>query len=364
MGIRETGCVALAWIALTLSACDPPATAESTAAEAAKPPAKPSEKKSTAEVDLKSDELLIGEFRTGPDPVVDGDTVRALGFDSAIRLIALDAEERFHGKADRAAATRNYDAYLKEKRGDGSRPRKFGTPMGEEATRFAKAFFEGVEEVRLERDDPKEIRGYFGRPLAYVLAKKDGRWVHYNVECVRAGMSPYFTKYGYSRRFHKEFLDAEAEAKRKKRGIWNPSAKSYRDYDVRRKWWDARADFIRAFEHDATGEESFILFSHYDGGNRLESLVGQDVTVLSTVDRITRFENLIRVSLATSWRRKFPLIFFDEPAFVESGIDGFVKEPVRVRGRVERYSKGTFSTLQIVVDRADQVMLPELPPTN
>ena len=112
------------------------------------------------------------------------------------------------------------------------------------------------------------------------------------------------------------------------------------------------------------GKQSFILFSHYDGGDRLGDLVDQEVTVLSTVDRITRFENLVRVSLTTSWRRKFPVIFFDESAFAESGIDDNVKEPVRIRGRVERYTKGTFSTLQIVVDDAAQVTLPELPPMN
>ncbi|MBW2191959.1 MAG: thermonuclease family protein [Deltaproteobacteria bacterium] len=89
--------------------------------------------------------------------------------------------------------------------------------MGERATQFAKAFFEGAEVVRLERDDPKEIRGHFGRLLAYVFVKKSGRWTSYNVEAVRAGMSPYFTKYGYSHRFHNQFTHAESEARQAKR---------------------------------------------------------------------------------------------------------------------------------------------------
>ncbi len=117
--------------------------------------------------------------------------------------------------------------------------------MGEKATEFAEAFFADAEVVRLERDDPKDIRGRFGRLLAYAFVEKNGRWTSYNVECVRAGMSPYFTKYGYSHRFHNQLSHAEAEAREAGRGIWDPRSKGYGDYEERKAWWNARADFIR-----------------------------------------------------------------------------------------------------------------------
>ena len=45
---------------------------------------------------------------------------------------------------------------------------------------------------------------------------KGGTWVNYNVEAVRAGMGPYFPKYGQSRRFHPEFVAAQEEARKAK----------------------------------------------------------------------------------------------------------------------------------------------------
>jgi hypothetical protein len=233
--------------------------------------------------------------------------------------------------------------------------------MGEEATAFARRFFDGVELVRLERDDPKELRGRFGRPLAYAIVEKDGRWTSYNEECIRAGMSPYFTKYGYSRRFHKDFSHAEAEAREAKRGIWNPNAQSYGDYDERKAWWNARADFIRAFEHEANRRDDFILLSHWDAPERLEQNLGKDVTVLSTIERIKHFEGLVRVSLTMAPEGSLPIIFFDKGVFEKSELAAFDREPVRVRGRVERYTKGRYTTLQIVVDDPAQVTTPELP---
>ena len=357
---------ALAPVVMVLIGCDRGATAET---PQTKPPARTSDGVRVEESaapdsrNLAVDEegLQLGQHRLGREPVVDGDTIRVEGIEKSIRLLSLDTEERFHGKAERAAAAKDFEGYLKKKRGDARRPAKAGTPMGEEATEFAKAFFEDAESVRLERDDPKEIRGHFGRLLAYALVEKDGRWTSYNVECVRAGMSPYFTKYGYSHRFHNQFSHAEAEAKRAKRGIWNPDAEGYGDYDERKAWWNARADFIRAFEHEANGRVDLILLSHWDAPQRLAANLGKTVTILSTVNRIKRFKGLVRVTLAMQPKRPFPIIFFDEEVFRQSQLADYYGEPIRVRGRVERYTKGSYSTLQIVVDDPAQVTTPELP---
>ncbi len=305
--------------------------------------------------------LLIGEFALSHAPVIDGDTIRVEGLDRAVRLLSIDTEETFHGKAERAAAAKDFRSYLHRTRGDSPRPVKAGTPMGEEAKRFAKSFFEGVELVRLERDDPKEIRGHYGRLLAHAIVQKEGRWVRYNLECVRAGMSPYFTKYGYSNRFHKDFAAAETEAREARRGIWNPDSKSYDDYDERRAWWNARAEFILAFEHEASGRDDYIELSHWDAGMQLEEALGREVTVLATVERIRRFDRLVRVELAAPNQARFPVIFFDRDVFRRSGIADYAKEPVMVRGKVERYEKGSYRTLQIVVRDPEQVTLPTLP---
>jgi endonuclease YncB( thermonuclease family) len=358
--------VAVSWLMTSLIACDHGATADTPSVAAAPPasdgagierPASPDAQ--NAAIDQEG--LLIGEYRLAADPVIDGDTIRVEGIDKSIRLLALDTEERFHGDAERAAAARDFDGYLKRRRGDAKRPTKTGTPMGEQASAFAEAFFAGAESVRLERDDPKELRGRYGRLLAYALVKKEGRWTSFNVECVRAGMSPYFTKYGYSRRFHNQLSHAEAEAKQAKRGIWNPNAQGYGDYEERKAWWNARADFIRAFEHEASRRSDFISLSHWDAPARLEASLGERVTVLSTVGRIDRFKRLVRVSLDMESKRSFPIIFFDKSVFDETALADYAREPIRVRGRVERYTKGSYSTLQIVVDDAAQVTTPKLP---
>ena len=358
--------VGSAWLCMTSLGCDRGATAETPvdqvdSAEAHSGAAERQKPSALARGGAGQEGLLIGEYRLADNPVIDGDTIRVEGIDDSLRLLSLDTEERFHGKADRASASKDFERYLRGKRAGAARPQKTGTPLGEEAATFAEAFFEGAEVVRLERDDPKEIRGHFGRLLAYAFVKKNGRWTSYSVECVRAGMSPYFTKYGYSRRFHNQLTHAEAEAREAKRGIWNPSAKGYGDYDERKAWWDARADFIRVFEHEASRRDDFILLSQWDALERLEENVGKSVTVLSTVDRIDRFKGLVRVSLAAQNKQRFPIIFFDRRVFRVSGIEGFKGEPVTVRGTVERYAKGRYRTLQIVAQDPDQVGLPSLP---
>ena len=366
MRVKSSVGFALVWLCLTGIACDRDAIAEPPVSLIERPaPAPPdgehpaSLRAPRSEVDREG--LLIGEFPLAADPVVDGDTIRVEGIDGSIRLLSIDTEEKIRSKADRAAVEHEFAQYLTKKRRNAIRPQKAGTPMGDHATEFAEAFFRGAEIVRLERDDPKEIRGHYGRLLAYVFAKKDGRWTSYNVECVRAGMSPYFTKYGYSHRFHNQLAHAEAEAREAKRGIWNPSAESYGDYDERKAWWDARADFIRAFEQEANRRDDYIQLSHSDANGRLEARLEQEVTVLGTIGRIQTFKGLVRVSLAGEAHARFPLIFRDREVFRKSGIARYRGEPITARGTVERYEKGSYRTLQIEVTNTGQLSFPSLP---
>ena len=305
--------------------------------------------------------LELGTFALADKGVIDGDTIRVRGLDESIRLLSLDTEEVFHGERERGEAERDFDAYRERKRAESARPPKFGSPLGEAAAEFARDFFKGVESVRLVRDNPKEIYGHFGRYLAYALVEKSGAWVNYNVECVRAGMSPYFTKYGYSERFHEALVNAEAEARKAKRGIWNRKARGYGDYDERAAWWNARAKFIQAFERDGVADAQRVSLGDDDASARLEAKLGTEVSVMSTLGSIRHFKGLVRVELDMPREQVFPIIFFDKEVFRQSRIEGFRSEPVRVRGRIERYEKGDYRTLQIVVRDPSQVTLPRLP---
>ncbi len=344
--------------------CDRGAVAESSDRVEDAPTGKAGEATATKEEVVDQEGLLIGELRLARNPVVDGDTIRVEGIEKSVRLLKIDTEEIFRGNRQRAAAEADFEAYRARKRSRGGRPRRYGTPMGEKAADFARDFFKGAKRVRLERDDPKSTRGQHGRPLAYAFVKKNGRWTSYSVECVRAGMSAYFTKYGYSKRFGNQLARAEAEARQAKRGIWDPEAEGYGDYDERKAWWDARADFIREFEHEAGGRDDYVELWQADAGARLEKMVGQEVALLSTVDRIEHFKGLSRISLVNETKRGFPLIFFEKSVLRESGIERYRGEPIVVRGEIDPYEKGSYRTLQIVVERPNQIRLPKLPPID
>lgn len=285
--------------------------------------------------------LVLGEFALSPGAVVDGDTIKVGGLDASLRLLGLDTEETFKSEKDkRLYESLGFDAYL-EKKGEGSdRPPKCATPLGDDAKKFAQKFFVGDISVRLERDHPKDMRGRFGRLLAYVFVKRGDTWVNYNIEAVRAGMSPYFTKYGYSRRFHDEFVEAQEEARAAKRGIWDPALEHYPDYEERMQWWDARAEFIARFEQDAEGRDDMIMLGHWDAMDRIAAMEGREIEILAGVGKIYPGDGPkpTRVMLSRRMFSDFPLIFFDDDVFLSSRIEEAQGEFARVRGTVSAYT--------------------------
>lgn len=313
---------------------------------------------------LEAPGLVIGEFSLPAKAVVDGDTIKVRGLDTSLRLLAIDTEETYKRDADRRASDSDFDAYLRDKKGDSVRPAKAATPLGEEAKDFAKKFFEGITRVRLERDHPKEIRGAYGRYLTYVFVEKNGKWVNYNVEAVRAGMSPYFSKYGYSRRFHEEFIAAENEAKEKQIGIWKPGCQCYPDYALRREWWDARAEFILEFERKAKDREDYVVLTNWDAMRRLEERLGKEVTILASVGDIRRGDKgPSRALLSRRLFNDFPAVFFDSDVFSSSGITRYKGEFVAVTGVVNKYKNkyNNKQVLQILVSLPSQVKGSKLP---
>ncbi|MCA9694409.1 MAG: thermonuclease family protein [Myxococcales bacterium] len=302
--------------------------------------------------------LVIGEFPL--EKVVDGDTLRVEGLDQSLRLLAIDTEETFKKEKERRAFEEGWNHYLTEAQKQArGKPVKIPTPLGEDAKHFAQDFFQGVRSVRLERDDARAIRGRFNRYLTYVFAEKNGEWVNYNVEVVRAGMSPYFTKYGYSKRFHDEFLAAEREARAAQRGIWDPDKQHYLDYDLRIAWWNRRADYIAAFERDAAGKDNFISLNDWDAPERIAEHLNREVVVLATVGDIKPGDGRrpTKVNLSRRLFGDFPVIFFDEEVFAASEIAASKGEFVRVRGVVTSYTnKHTGKEiLQIQVELPGQV---------
>lgn len=310
--------------------------------------------------------LVIGEFAIdGPSGVLDGDTIRVKGLQQSLRLVCIDTEEIFHHESERKVfASMTFPEYVKSLRGNSPRPVKMSTPVGEAAKEWAQAFFEGVTTVRLERDHPGEIRDYYGRYLAYVFVQKNGKWVNYNLEAVRAGFAPYFTKYGQSRRFHQQFVDAQNQARAAKLHIWSddPKEEHYPDYDERLAWWDPRGAAVAEFEKEAEKDPNKIVLSRWDALYALEKLEGKTVTVLGAVADVKMGDKGPSVAkLSRSRGSDFAIVFFDKDVFLSSGIAKAKGEFVQVTGTVSKYldKRRGYEQLQMKVSLPSQVKVPE-----
>jgi endonuclease YncB( thermonuclease family) len=350
--MRNAGlAAALALFSFGASACGP--------VEGARYTRKQAEKSLTS---LEKPGTEIGTFKL--TKIVDGDTIKVDGLDASLRLLGMDTEETFKTDPDRRLFEAGWLQYLTAKRGTSKHPVKMATPLGEEAKVFAKNFFDGIETVKLVRDHPAEIRDRYNRYLAYVLVQKNGTWLNYNVEAVRGGMSPYFPKYGNSRRYHQQFLEAEIEAKTAQRGIWAPNVQAYPDYPEREAWWKARGDFVDKFRLQGEGKPEFIDITHWDAMDKLEALVGKPVAVLGTVGDVKIGDKgPARVTLSRRLGGDFPLIFFDRDTLGNSGLSQWRGEFVIVRGTPSIYvNKHTGKKqVQIQIDQASQIELSPIP---
>jgi endonuclease YncB( thermonuclease family) len=320
------------------------------------------------ELDRSDAGLVLGVYPLKRNAIIDGDTIKVDGLDASLRLLGIDAEETF--KSDKAwrAYEVGWETYLANEQAKTSRPIKVPTPLGMDAKYWTQEFFAGVTNVKIERDHPKEIRDTYNRFLAYVFVERGEQWLNFNVELVRAGMSPYFPKYGYSRRFHQEFLAAQDEARAAKRGIWADGAQCYPDYDLRLAWWNARGDFVKQFDIDAAGDPSLIILTQWDSLAQLEARLGDEVEVLGAISDIRQGERgPKRVLLSRRRTADFPLIFWEDDVFQDSGIENYKSEFVRVRGVVTSYTDRRSGRRQLQIEVRDpiQVRLPEYrPPGN
>jgi len=284
------------------------------------------------------DPLVLGEFRLRDEkPIIDGDTIAVEGLDASLRLLGIDSEETFKKEKHREMAYLDFDDYAAEMRGDSPRPVKYGTPAGEEAREWAERFFAGHDRVRLEFDELGRQRGVYGRYLVYVLIRKNGEWVNYNIEHVRAGMAPYFSKYGYSRRFHQQFVDAQAEAQAKELGIWGDDIEHYPDYDERLPWWNRRAEAIAHYEREHMDDPAYFQLGIDEEWDRMADHVGKTVTVFGTIGATYLDDSPYRVNMSHKRFQDFTVVAFDRPALDELGILEFDGEFFYVRGELSTY---------------------------
>jgi len=139
--------------------------------------------------------------------VVDGDTIviKYNGKYEKVRLLCVNTPESVHPD------------------------KKQNIPMGKVASRYTQKKLTG-KYADLEYESYQ--RGNYGRLLAYVFV--DGKNI--NLDFVRQGLSPYYTKYGKSKKYHAEFKAAEKLARKEKLNIWGDPELTNKYLRLKSKW--------------------------------------------------------------------------------------------------------------------------------
>ena len=146
--------------------------------------------------------------------IVDGDTivVNYKGKYEKVRLLCLNTPESVHPD------------------------NKQNIPIGKVASDYTKKRLKG-QYIVFEFEGPR--RGKYGRLLAYVFV--DGK--NFNLELVETGLSPYYTKYGLSQKYYKEFRDAERYARDHKLNIWENYELTQKYLKLKSKWGQHKTQF-------------------------------------------------------------------------------------------------------------------------
>jgi endonuclease YncB( thermonuclease family) len=301
------------------------------------------------------EQFVIGEFTV--QKILDGDSFRFEGLDRSTRLLGIDTEETFK---DSDAEIKVNDIsgrwfeYYAAKKDSSDKPAKIESPFGYGTWQWTKELFEDVEKVRLEFDDLKRVIDIYNRYLVYVIAiRKDGTEFNYNIECVTRGYSPYFSKYGYSARFHDEFVKAQKYAQDKKLGIWSGIELCYPDYPERLLWWDKRANQIRRFETLYMGKPGYYSLLDMSSFNKLKLRVGDTVSVFGSITKVITDNDPNLVKFDLSDEAQFDLVFFNRNTHLidELKLNEPVGYYVYAKGELSEY-KGK---LQIIVEEKEQV---------
>ena len=108
--------------------------------------------------------------------------------------------------------------------------KKQNIPMGKVASKYTQKKLTG-KDVNLEFEIDR-LRGHYGRLLAYVFV--DGQ--NFNLDLVRQGLSPYYTKYGKSEKYDAEFRAAEKQARKEELNIWGDPELTKKYLRLKSKW--------------------------------------------------------------------------------------------------------------------------------
>jgi len=306
--------------------------------------------------------FLVGEFTV--TEVIDGDTIAVKGLEKTIRFLCIDTEECMKGPGAKGRSDRlkiDFAAYARKHVRENPIG-QFKTPLGWEAKKFAARWFAVGSTVRIEYDSLVRKTGYYNRVLGYVFARRDGKWVNYNVECVRAGMSPYFDKYGRSLRFEGAFIAAEREARIRRRGIWSRYAMAYPNYDERLRCWHRRAETITRFETKHGAEKNAVSIMDEDDWGRLAGLVDREVLLFGTVKALNEeatppvlemhHKQFARMAVTLSSRKVFDAVkvfleAYEHDFILVRGVLGPIKE---VGGREYPYTLEVSDRKQVFTD--------------
>lgn len=304
---------------------------------------------------LSQQEFVLGEFRISK--ILDGDTFRLEGLDRSTRLLGIDTEETFKD-SDAELKVNDISGYWAEyyahKKDSSNKPAKIESPFGYDTWQWTKKLFKDVVKVRLEVDDYKRVMDMFNRYLVYVIAiNEDGTEFNYNIECVKQGYSPYFSKYGYSARFHNEFLTAQKNAQDKKLRIWSGKELCYPDYPERIKWWDKRAEQIKHFENTYAGKQGYFSMLDKSDFNKLVNHVGDSVVIFGNISRVITDNNPRIAKLEINEYDTVDLVFFQQNFSLidELDLDNPVDYYIYAKGKLTEY-KGK---KQIIIDDKSQI---------
>ncbi len=132
--------------------------------------------------------------------VIDGDTLEVAledGTVEKVRLLCVNTEESVHPD------------------------KKKNTAFGKETSDHVKELLKDSKKSlpgSLEFEDGRR-RDRYGRLLCYVFWKNPPG-INLNLYLISNGYSPYYTRYGRSKKYHEEFKKAEKEAREGKLGVW------------------------------------------------------------------------------------------------------------------------------------------------
>ena len=270
--------------------------------------------------------------------VVDGDTLHILRGEKTVklRLLSVDTEERIY-------------------EGGGGSPSKPQTVYGEESGLWAVDFFaqragpDGKTRVGLRF--PRDVEAYdiYGRLLCHVILD-DG--TDFNLLLVREGRSPYFNKYGNSVICHADFMRAQAQARARRLGVWNPATNRAKDpqmpqarrpYERLIPWWQARSEAVEVFRQRSAAGEAVVAADDPEG---LEAACerGQEVEVFAAINRFFDEDDGSRTVLLRSGDKRRSLRVIISPAAraaherlqLDARLEEYLQNYLWVKGTLKR----------------------------